>query len=271
LDARDPKKLAANHNLLDLVDFEDRDALWSAALKELKRMGTSLPWDEIRTYDAYRRYLYDADIKYPQRIQSIETGIALAENARNLSQLGRGRPIAVVLSNKADDIGAFEAEEFPMLDRLVASRQFDVVYLEVDGDFEAAASLMSIYQSSGRKVSLAVFSGHGNGTSLAFGEKRGERGSLDVDDLQKKPHLTTLLKNAIAEDGQVFLDSCLSGASDVPLNLGDAMAAVLPGRQIFGTSIENGIADIEFRDGRLVRVDFVDGHPYIKLKEAGGA
>lgn len=269
LAARDPKKLAANHNLLKHVDFEDRDALWSAALKELKRSGKSLPWHEIRTYDAFQRYLYDAGIQYPQRIQSIVTGIKLAENAQNLSKLGSERPIAVVLSNKADYNGAFEAKHFPMLDRLVQSRQFDVVTFEVGGDFEAAAALMSVYQASGHKVALTVFSGHGDGEALTFSEKWGERGALDVDDLRKKTYLTGLLQTAIADNGQVFLDSCFSGAEDVPLNLGDAMAAALPGRDIFGTSVENTPTDIEISNGRLRRVDFQYGNAYVKFKRRG--
>ncbi|HEX5035537.1 MAG TPA: hypothetical protein VFX30_00040 [bacterium] len=257
--SRDPERLAADHNLMASVPFEERDVLWSRTLASLRAGGKDLPWDKIRTYDGFIRYLYDAGIRYPQRIRSVETAVTLAENRAHPERLGRDCPIAIVLSNQADGEGSFEASEYPTLDVLV-SGGYDVVYFETGRDVDGLQFMERVVGASERRISLAVFSGHGDGKGIALGAGRREEASLDINDFRSRgfgPYLDRLL----APDADIFLDACATGEGDD--NVGLAIAQSVPGRTVHGTRIDNRISRLEFKNGRFSRVVWEDGQGYV--------
>lgn len=253
--SRDPERVAADHNLMGAVPFEERDALWSRTLETLRLRGKDLPWDRIRTYDAFTRYLYDAGIRYPQRIRSIETAVTLAENRAHPERLGRSRPLAVFVANRNDADGAFEASEYPTLDAIV-NAGYDVAYFESARDVDGVEFMQSVVGACERRVSLAVFSGHGSGLGIALGSAKTQDGYLDAGDFESR-HFGAYLSRLLAPDADVFLDACATDA------LGLAIAKALPGRSVHGTRVANSISGMEFNGGRLARVVWDEGQGYV--------
>jgi len=260
LEAHFPERVLGNFHVLDHVEGREREECWTAAIEMLKSQGKELPWEEIRTYEDFLGYLNSGGISYTERILSIEYAVELVGNRRRLADLGSERPIVVVIGNKNDRNGAFAAKYGPMLDTLVGIDKLDVVYFEAESDREAVAALTRVYRTSGNKVSLAIFSGHGSADSVRFGGGDEDRTWLDVSDFTDDPDMVAALDEAIAEDGQIFYHACSTGAPEVPENLMRVTARSLPGREIFGTSIENSLNELKFEGTRLRDVKWDKRH-----------
>ncbi|MCC6273523.1 MAG: hypothetical protein IT572_08655 [Deltaproteobacteria bacterium] len=259
-EAHFPDRVLENFHMLDHVEGREREECWAAALDKLKSQGKDMPWNEMRTYSDFLGYLNAGGIFYVERVLSVECAVQLVENRRRLSSLGSDRPIVVVVGNKNDHNQAFAAKYGALLDKLVEIDRFDVVYFEVESDREAVAALTRVYQTSGHKVSLAVFSGHGSPDSVRFGGGDDDETWLDVSDFTDDPNLVAAMDEAIAEDGQVLYQACSTGSPELSENLMRVTAKALPGREVFGTSIANSLDDLRFQGARLRDVKWDKGH-----------
>ncbi len=270
-EAHFPDRVLENFHVMDHVEGRERDECWAAVLDKLKTQGKEMPWGEIRTYSDFLGYLHAGGISYTERILSIEHAVELVGNRRRLADLGSERPIVVVIGNKNDRNRAFAAKYGPLLDNLVSVDRFDVVYFEVDNDREAVAALTGVYRTSGSKVSLAIFSGHGSADSVRFGGGDEDQTWLDVSDFTDDPDMVAALDEAIAEDGQIFYHACSTGSREAPENLMRVTARALPGREIFGTSIENSLEDLKFQGSRLRDVKWDKRHREYRYVPVEGA
>lgn len=249
--ARQPRIGADHFHAIGELSEPFRQFFWDRTLRDLERRGVPFPREHMRSYDDFIRHMEDNGISFHRRIHSLETAITLVENHRHLSEMGRDRPLAVIIANTGDHNGAFE--DSLVIDDLVRSGRFDVVYEEVHTDHEAMSRLLRIHQTAeGRQIDTLMIAGHGSPTSLELGQDVStDQSFIDVEDFSQGEF--ALLPNLIAPDGEVLLWACSTGGtpeggsshSNVgSINLADQVSHHLPGRTIHATEMPNNIVGL---------------------------
>lgn len=260
-----PLMLEENFHLVQAGEPHARPVLWQSVLlmsnlAELESQGINIPHEHMGSYESFIAHLREEGIEHPERIHNLNTALHILHNRQHPEELGRDRPIAVVVAGSCDWNGALARQSIP--ENLVESGQFDVVYLEANSPAHMMRQLRDIHNQSGRPVHSLVMMGHGSQNSFRFGEHsrlhtgdihRSDSGHVYSSRLQD-------LDQLLDPEGQVVLASCRvadtdeeDAMDDFP-NLATALTALLPGRPVHASTTANGAFSLNVHPDRSIDV-----------------
>ncbi len=280
LRAQNPREVINNHQILTSLDSDPKaqHASWQAVLQILQTQGfvqvdenimrmteaknmtgvknsaVTLPWTHLKTYSAFQKYLRSSGITQTGRVPDLLTALKVAHNNNHLKDMGRTKPIALVVGSVEDHNGAFTAVNGHHILQTLNTQGYDVVYVEANTDKAAMAQIKRIHQVTGRKMSTLVFAGHGTSQDLQLGApgkmSQVEDAFIDVDDFAVQGDFNGLDK-MVASNGQVLLWACSNADPRLKHNLHHTVATQLPGRDIFGAKMDSNIQRITFKKQRI--------------------
>jgi hypothetical protein len=238
-------------DVIEKLPPESRDAVWTAALDQLESEGADFPRERIATYEAFQTFLEDSGLGFEDRFRSVRTVLEVAANRENLASLGSERPIALVIATTSDYNHAFEY--FPLVDNLVGSGRFDVVYREASTEREAGEILEETYRTAGRPIHTLVLAGHGMQDSLDLGGPPppasffppwSDQARVEIRDFEQGEFAG--LGDFVETSGQVLLWSCSNGAGGADAeNLANAFSDALPGRSVISVGVPSNIVALD--------------------------
>lgn len=263
-----------------LEDGPERELLWRQAIARLRAEGHPHVPDENESYVSFRARLDALGPHLADRIVSLSNALTLLHNHEALGHETDDLPVAVVIGPTSDHNGAFTSSRgYPLLDTLISSGRFHVLYFESDTDTGDHDAALAAYEGTGRSLHTVVFAGHGLRTAMARGGGDPATGEildwrdedfLDLDDL-RAGELGDL--NAMMEpNGQILMWSCSNGegGSDAS-NLANGMAEYVPGRRVYSTPIPSNIASLEIREDLSLQVTWRETDGYLAMYHEGDA
>lgn len=266
----------------DILRFEkcdaaERETLWREAVAQLQAEGFAYAPDPNSTYADFRTRLEHLGAHLPFRVLSLRNALTLLHHRETLGEEPVELPIALVIGPTEDYNGHFNSiRHFSMLDTLVASERFHVLYFEAGGEDEVEEILERVTSATGRRIHTWVLGGHGNPTTLSLGgsdtsasgseEHEGE--FIQIRDFVEGDFAN--LADYIEPEGQVLLWSCSTGAGEeTSVNLANTLASALPGRRIHSTPVPNGIKGMEIHEDLSLEVLWWFGQTYLAQFEEG--
>lgn len=248
---------------------DERDSIWSAALDRLECEGITVPRETIGTYERLRDLMEANGLTFEKRFHSLRNVLEILSNRESLDTLGQNRPIAVILATTIDEDHAFDW--FPMVDTLVDSGRFDVVYYEASSEGEVRRILEGIHRATARTIHTLVLAGHGTASSLNLGERRSDNAAgrsredlqLEIGDFEKGEF--AFLSDLVALEGQVLLWSCSNGAGgERAVNLANTVARSLPGRPVISVEVPTNINSLQVKSDLSLNVTWInDDQEYV--------
>lgn len=235
------------------LEPEARAALWPLVLERLRKDGISLPEDSMESYEAFVERMGRYGEHFSERVRSLRTAAILMHN-RDTYDFGPGhRRLAVVIEAARDHNGALTvANGFPLLDRLLENKRFDLLYFEVEEEAGIRNALTEVRLETGRRVHSLVTAGHGMPTALALGSDdpmialtgASEETVLDTEDFRAGEF--DFLDEVMEPEGQVLLLACYAGAGHGHVyNLANAHADVLRGRRVYSIGVPSNIWSLD--------------------------
>ncbi|HKY62299.1 MAG TPA: hypothetical protein VJR29_02680 [bacterium] len=269
----------AYHRRFEKVSGAERDRLWRDAIARLRADGhPHLPPDG-ETYDSFRARLDALGAHAGDRIVSLGHALTLLHNHETLGTTTPDRPVAVVIGPTSDYNGAFASHTgFPVLDSLMESGRFHVLYFESADEAGAREALRTAHEGVHRRLHTVVFSGHGMRTGLALEGPdparpetvvaSREEDFIDISDLVSGD-LGDL--DAILEpDGQILMWSCSNGEGGADaVNLANGMAEAAPGRPVYSTPIPTNLARLAVREDLSLDLAWRGTESYVALHRRG--
>jgi hypothetical protein len=281
-----------------------RQPAWDEALKQLEAEGVPVPRDRVRTYEDYAAYLADHDIEFPERIKSLLTALTVIDTRERLynsaaaKDIGRDRPILVMVGARVDENGALEARQFPTLDKAVKSGRFDVLYFEADTDTAVERILTDVHDLTGRRIHTLMLDAHGSRQSLAMGDEsqNADNDDIDTGDIERDGAFN-FLNEYLDPKGQIILLGCSNGApmplnwerfcqevewaaglraeppdptAGVPefdyFNLAQAFSHLAPGRPVYSSKVPTNLLSFSFDPETLrPRIKWMGNREYVAL------
>ena len=255
-----------------------RERLWRDAISRLRAEGYPHLPPENETYASFRARLEAVGPHLADRIVSLRNALTLLHNHESLGRGSPALPVAVLIGPAADYNGAFSSHRgYPLLDSLISSGRFHVLYFESADEAGARDAMMAAHEGTGRRLHTVVFAGHGLPTALALGgPDPGETASalgpeeafLDINDL-RAGDLGDL--NAILDPcGQVLMWSCSNGAGGAEaLNLANGVAESVPDRLVYSTPIPSNISQLLVREDLSLEITWRETEGYVASYHEG--
>jgi hypothetical protein len=270
-------EVLAYHRSFEKVEGGERERLWQDSIARLRAEGFPyLPTGE--TYASFRSRLDALGPHVSDRIVSLRSALTLLRNHDALGLATSELPVAVVIGPASDYNQAFTSfRGYPVLDSLIDSGRFNVLYFEASNETEACEALMTAHGGTGRRLHTVVFAGHGLRTALALGgpDPGGsgaamgpEEDFIDIGDLQNG--FCGDLDAIMEPEGQILMWSCSNGdGGRDALNLANGMAESAPGRRVYSTPVPSNLSRLAVREDLSLDLAWHDTDGYIATHDEG--
>jgi hypothetical protein len=267
------------HRSFEKVEGPERDRLWRDAIARLRADGHPHLPSNNETYDSFRDRLDALGPHASDRIVSLGHALTLLHNHETLGSSTPDRPVAVVIGPTSDYNGAFASHTgFPVLDSLMESGRFHVLYFESADEAGARDALMAAHEGTHRRLHTVVFSGHGLSTTLALEGPdparpetvmaSREEDFIDIADLVQGD--LGDLNSILEPDGQVLMWSCSNGEGGAEaVNLANGMAESVPGRRVYSTPIPSNLTRLVVREDLSLDLAWRETDGYVATYREG--
>lgn len=271
--------LSYHRSFEKLEDGPERELLWRQAIARLRAEGHPHLPDENETYVSFRARLDALGPHLADRIVSLRSALTLLHHHDSLGHETASLPVAVVIGPAADHNGAFTSfNGYPMLDTLIDSGRFHVLYFESASESDDREALLRAHEGTARRLHTVVLAGHGLRTAMALSGPDPVTGSLfdreeeflDINDFRSGD--LGDLNNMMEPDGQVLMWSCSNGEGGAgTLNMANGMAEYVPGRSVYSTPIPSNIASLSIREDLSLNITWRETDGYIASFHEGDA
>ncbi|HKX13111.1 MAG TPA: hypothetical protein VJP40_08165 [bacterium] len=273
------EEVLSYHRCFEKIEGPERDRLWREAIARLRADGHPHLPPNSETYESFRARLDALGPSAANRIISLGHALTLLHNHETLGSITPDRPVAVVIGPTSDHNGAFASHTgFPVLDSLMESGRFHVLYFESADEAGVRDALMSAHEGTHRRLHTVVFSGHGlrsmlalNGPDPAHPETvltTREEDFLDIADLVQGD--LGDLNSILEPDGQILMWSCSNGEGGADaVNLANGMAESVPGRPVYSTPIPSNLTRLAVREDLSLDLAWRETDGYIATYREG--
>jgi len=241
-----------------------RQRAWTEILTRLEESGYVVS-GIMRNYSRLVARLGELGINQPERISLGTLATVLANREVDRSDT---RPIALMIYAKKleRELGYGEIR------RIADSGIFRVLYYEAGNDDQVFEIIRRAFHDYGRQIHTLWLHGHGTEMTLNLNGGRvnyftnlpydsDEDRFIDQSDFSSG--VGDLLGEVIASNGQLVLESCLtgSGGEETP-NLANTFAAYLPhGVRVLSLSTYTAVSDVSINSEGLATITQLDGNP----------
>ncbi len=273
------EELLGYHRRFEKIEGPERERLWRDAIARLRTDGHPHLPPNSETYASFRARLDALGPHTGDRIVSLGHALTLLHNHETLGSTTPDRPVAVVIGPTSDHNGAFASHTgFPVLDSLMESGRFHVLYFESANEAGARDALMAAHEGTHRRLHTVVFSGHGLNSALALEGPdpahpetvlaSREEDFIDIADLLQGD--LGDLNSILEPDGQILMWSCSNGAGGAgAVNLANGMAESAPGRRIYSTPIPSNLTRLAVREDLSLDLAWHDTDGYVATYREG--
>lgn len=241
-----------------------RQRAWTEIMARLEKSGCAVS-PIMRNYDRLTARLGQLDIDQPERISLRVLATVLANREVDRSDT---RPIALMIYAKRLEFDIGNNGIFKIAD----SGMFRVLYYEAGSDDEVFEIIRSVFEDYGRQIHTLWLGGHGsemtlnlNGGAINYFTNLPDLGLENrfIDPSDVWSGLGDLLGEVIASNGQLVLQSCLTGSGgEEGDNLANTFAAYLSrGVRILSMSTVTTVPGVSINSEGLVTMTQGDGNP----------
>ena len=223
-------------DLASLTDDYGNPSLDQRHMSRIQEAGLTL--DQVRSVHGVRDSVDDTMLDGLSIYRLAQLGLTPAEiNFQDTS-----KPNAVIIYPTRDWNGAFESEEELALFQSIRG-DYDVFVRLADQESDAYRAISRV-----PSVDLLILGGHGSEKSMSFGEtdplneepeKRDERYTLDLSDIELGQYLQGLNPNAV-----IFLNSCSNAKGGNGENIADFIGKLAGGRKVIAATEIFGAPDV---------------------------